>query len=102
MNLIPSTSHDYKLVIVGSAMVILLVRLIEVAVTRGISRAMPALVLLLVLTFWMGRSYTMLPAILGNKYPALFLLQALGLALVIGDGGGILHRHRLERLPTEN
>jgi hypothetical protein len=102
MNLIPSTSHDYKLVIVGTATVILLVRLMEVAVTRGIARAMPPLVLLLVLMFWMGRSYTMLPAILGNKYPAILLLQALGLAVVLADGQGIQPRPKLESLPTED
>lgn len=102
MNLIPSTSHDYKLVIVGAALVILLVRLMEVAVTRGIARAMPALAFLLVLMIWMGRSYTMLPAILGNKYPALLLFQALGLAVVIGDGSGRPHRARLRLLRPQD
>jgi SAM-dependent methyltransferase len=102
MNLVPSTSHDYKLVIVGAAMVILLVRLMEVAVTRGIARAMPALALLLLLMIWMGRSYTMLPAILGNKYPALLLFQALILAVVIGDGSGRPRRARLRLLRPQD
>jgi hypothetical protein len=88
MNLIPSTSHDYKLVIVGAAAAILLVRLTEIAVTEGRSRAVPGLILLLSLAFWIGRSYTMLPAVLGNKYPAILLLQALALVLALRDGQG--------------
>jgi SAM-dependent methyltransferase len=98
MCVIPSTSHDYKLVILSVPLALVQVRSLEVAVRRGMARALPAMVLLLVLLLWIGRSYAMLPVVLGNRYPAILLFQVLVMAFVIEDGRSRERRQRLQVL----
>ncbi len=75
MNLIPSTSHDYKLVILSSPLAICLyffyLDFVQTRKWADILSLAAVMGLLVLLT----RSYTLLPQILMNKYPFIFLLQ---------------------------
>lgn len=75
MNLIPSTSHDYKLVLLSSPLAILLFILMTDYFQRGNNFNLILITLLMVIMFPITRSYTMLPLIFKNKYPFILLLQ---------------------------
>lgn len=77
MNLIPSTSHDYKLVILSSAVAIFLFIQSADYIHTGHSRHLLLLTALMALMFFLTRSYTMLPVILGNKYPFVLMLEGI-------------------------
>ena len=78
MNLVPSVSHDYKLVILMPVLVALAyLFIISWDQSASWSNFIQFLVLL-ILGFFLTRSYTQIPySILGNKYPFIFLLELL-------------------------
>ena len=79
MNLIPSTSHDYKLVLLSAPFAMLLVILLEHYVVSGRRLPLAQIALACVLLFFLSVSYVGLPSVLGNKYP--FILGTQGLIL---------------------
>jgi hypothetical protein len=83
MNLIPSTSHDYKLILVGPPVAIVLILLVEQLSRRDswlpLVQTGAVMLLMVILT----RSYAMLPPVMGNKYPFLLLLQVVFLWVML-------------------
>ncbi len=77
MNLIPSTSHDYKLVLLGAPFAMLLTFLLEEYVTSGRRVALAQIGCACGLLILVSVSYTVVPPVLGNKYPFIFALQLL-------------------------
>lgn len=77
MNLIPSISHDYKLVLLGAPFAILLTILLGEYVTSGRRAALAQIVCACGLLILVSVSYTVVPPVLGNKYPFIFALQLL-------------------------
>jgi hypothetical protein len=77
MNLIPSTSHDYKLVLLVAPLAMLLTFLLEESVTSGRRVALAQIVCACGLLILVSVSYTVVPPVLGNKYPFIFALQLL-------------------------
>jgi hypothetical protein len=75
MGVVPPTSHDYKLVILGAPVaMVLLILIADFGRSRrwiDIIQIAVVMTLMLVLT----RSYAMLPTLLGNKYPFLLALE---------------------------
>jgi hypothetical protein len=74
MDLIPSTSHDYKLVLLGAPFAMLLTILLGEYVTSGRRVALAQIVGACGLLILLSVSYTSVPPVLGNKYP--FILGA--------------------------
>jgi hypothetical protein len=88
MNVLPSLSFDYKLVILTAPLAILLVDSILKFAGDGSRRAGVTVVLLLLAAGLMARSYLVdTPYWLANKYPCILLIQVLGVlaALVSRD-----------------
>ncbi|MCX6071616.1 MAG: glycosyltransferase family 87 protein [Chloroflexi bacterium] len=77
MNLIPSTSHDYKLVLLSAPFAMLLVFLLEHYVVSGQRLPLAQIAVACVLLVFLSVSYVMLPSVLGNKYPFIIGTQAL-------------------------
>lgn len=77
MNLVPSTSHDYKLVLLGAPFAVLLVTLLEDYVRSGRWLPLAQLSVACGLLLFLSVSYVELPSVLGNKYPFIVGLQAL-------------------------
>ena len=75
MNLLPSTSHDYKLVLLSSPLAIVLFLTLYRFTESGRPLELVKLLTLLFLLIPLTRSYTMLPVALGNKYPFILLFQ---------------------------
>ena len=77
MNLVPATSHDYKLVLLGAPLSILLVALLQEYVRSGRRLPFAQLILACIMLVFLSVSYVGLPSILGNKYPFVLGLEAL-------------------------
>ena len=77
MNLIPSTSHDYKLVLLSAPFAMLLTFLLEEYVTSGRRVTLAQIVCACGLLILVSVSYTVVPPVLGNKYPFILALQLL-------------------------
>jgi hypothetical protein len=82
MNLIPSTSHDYKLVILSSAVAICVYFLCLGFASTGKWRYIFQLVALMTIMYFITRSYTMLPTMLASKYPFILMIQGIFLLTV--------------------
>lgn len=86
MNLIPSTSHDYKLVLLGAPMAMALCLWLGEREVSG-RALMTALILITVgASIALARSYTLTPSILGNKYPWILLFEACVVAGMLAKG----------------
>jgi hypothetical protein len=79
MNLIPSTSHDYKLVLLSAPFAMLLTTLLKDYTPSGRRSTLAQIAAACVLLFFLGVSYVQLPSVLANKYP--FILGTQGLLL---------------------
>ncbi len=77
MNLIPSTSHDYKLVLLVAPLAMLLTILLGAYVTSGRRAALAQIVVACGLLIMVSVSYTVVPPVLGNKYPFILGVQLL-------------------------
>jgi hypothetical protein len=75
MGVIPSTSHDYKLVILGAPVAMMLLVLMTDLARSGHTIRLVQIGVVMTLMLVLSRSYAMLPAILGNKYPFLLGLE---------------------------
>ena len=75
MSVIPSTSHDYKLVLIGAPVAMVFSRLIFDYATLDERVRLLQIGAVMVLMLFLTRSYTMLPPLLGNKYPFLLALE---------------------------
>ncbi len=87
MELIPSVSYDYKLVILFAPLAILLFRLLVDFIRRGRLLELAEIAGLMFLMLFMTRSYTMLPAVLTNKYPFILAMQAITLLVLLTAKG---------------
>jgi hypothetical protein len=83
MNLIPSTSHDYKLVILSSAVAICVYFLCLGFASTGKWRYILLLAALMAIMYYITRSYTMLPNILKSKYPFILMMQGIFLLTLL-------------------
>jgi ubiquinone/menaquinone biosynthesis C-methylase UbiE len=99
MNLLPSTSHDYKLVLLYAPLAICLFILLDELNKTGKRSMLLLITALMVLAFFLGRSYELLPGFLGNKYPFVLLLQILFLASILIVEGTPMPAARLKMLP---
>jgi hypothetical protein len=81
MCLIPQTSHDYKLVILSVPVTVLLLLLGARYAASGSARPLSCLAFLIALVGALGRSYTLYPLYLQNKYPLILLLEVLAVAM---------------------
>jgi hypothetical protein len=86
MNLVPSTSHDYKLVLLGAPFAVLLVTLLEGYVRSGRRLPLAQVAVACSLLLFLSVSYVELPSVLGNKYPFILGVQAL-LLWTVGTAG---------------
>jgi hypothetical protein len=77
MNLIPSTSHDYKLVLLSAPFAMLLVLLLDDYVESGRWLPLAQIAVACALLFFLSVSYVVLPSVLGNKYPFILGMQVL-------------------------
>ena len=77
MNLVPSTSHDYKLVLLSAPFSMLLVFLLEEYVATGRRLPLSQIAVACALLFFLSVSYVALPPVLGNKYPFILGMQVL-------------------------
>ncbi len=77
MNLIPSISHDYKLVLLVAPFAMLLTALLGEYVTSGRRAALAQIACACGLLILVSVSYTVVPPVLGNKYPFILALQLL-------------------------
>lgn len=77
MNLVPATSHDYKLVLLAVPLSMLLVALLEEYVRSGRRLSLAQLALACFLLVFLSVSYVGLPSVVGNKYPFILGVQAL-------------------------
>jgi len=77
MNLVPSTSHDYKLVLLGAPIAILLRVLLGEYAASGKWMPFAQIVGACGLIVLLSLSYTAVPPVLGNKYPFILALQLL-------------------------
>jgi len=76
MNLVPSVSHDYKLVILTPVLAVLSFIIIASWDKSGSWGDFLRLGILAVLAYFLSRSFTQIPlSFLGNKYPFIFLLE---------------------------
>jgi len=87
MELIPSTSYDYKSVILVSPLAIALYFLILNFSQRGKLLELAEIFGLMVLMLFINRSYTMLPAVLTNKYPFILAMQVIFLIVILFSTG---------------
>jgi hypothetical protein len=76
MNLIPPTSHDYKLVLLGAPLAMLLFLLMWQYGHSGSRIRALQIVVVAVLMTMLALSYTRVPVVVGNKYPFVIALQA--------------------------
>jgi len=83
MNLIPSTSHDYKLVILSSVVAICVYFLCLGFAGTGKWRYILLLAALMGVMYYITRSYTMLPTMLASKYPFILMMQGIFLLTVL-------------------
>jgi hypothetical protein len=77
MNLIPSTSHDYKLVLLSAPFAVLLVFLLGDYVASGRWLPLAQIAIACALLVFLSVSYVALPPVLGNKYPFILAAQLL-------------------------
>lgn len=77
MNLIPSTSHDYKLVLMNAPFAILFAFLLDHYVESGRPTSLAQIAAACALLFFHSVSYVALPSIVGNKYPFILGTQVL-------------------------
>jgi len=77
MNLIPSTSHDYKLVLLSAPFAMLLSLLLYDYVESGRPVPLAQIAVACVLLFFLSVSYVAFPPVLGNKYPFIVGTQLL-------------------------
>lgn len=85
MCVLPTTSHDYKLVILSAALLVLAGILAVRIIYSSRFWDYIHLLLTLALMFFIGRSYVIMPpylAIIANKYPLIVLLSLLMLLIV--------------------
>ncbi len=94
MNLVPATSHDYKLVLLWAPTAILLLGAVLDWVVAGTARPAVTIAILLVLTALLSHGYTIVapyvvaePAWLANRYVWILLLQLLVLVEVLAPAG---------------
>jgi hypothetical protein len=83
MELIPSTSYDYKLVNLIPPLAMILLFLIHQWSHLGKLLEFFEIIGLMFLMLFINRSYTMLPAVLTNKYPFIFLMQTIFLLVIL-------------------
>ncbi len=98
MCLVPSTSHDYKLVILSPALMILLTLLVMKISQKSRARDYLQLAVLLVLCLLIGRSYTLIPEalqVIANKY---LLVTALLVMMLVNI---LPYRHIRTILPED-
>lgn len=77
MNVVPSTSHDYKLILLSTPFAVLLEFLLEDYVASGRRLPLAQIAIACALLVFLSISYVALPPILGNKYPFILALQLL-------------------------
>jgi FlaA1/EpsC-like NDP-sugar epimerase len=81
MNLLPTVSHDYKLVLLSSPFLILLftylIKLEHAPSRFAAIQEVLKIILLMLLMFVIGRTYVYTHPILKNKYPLILFLQLL-------------------------
>jgi hypothetical protein len=81
MNLLPTVSHDYKLVLLSSPFLILLfiylIKLEHASSRFAAYQEVLKILLLMLLMFVIGRTYVYTHPILKNKYPLILFLQLL-------------------------
>jgi hypothetical protein len=77
MNLIPSTSHDYKLVLLSVPFAMLFVMLFQEYGPSGRRLILAQIAVACALLVFLSVSYVALPSILGNKYPFIVGTQLL-------------------------
>jgi hypothetical protein len=77
MNLVPSTSHDYKLVLLGAPFTVLLVHLLDDYVSSGRPLALAQMAAACTLLAILSVSYVAFAPVLGNKYPFIVGCQLL-------------------------
>lgn len=94
MSVIPSVSHDYKLVILTPIFATFLYWLIGDHTSRGRMEEVALLLALMVLLYLVGRSPVLLPTLLKNKYPFVIIFQFLTLL------GITLELRRTKKLPS--
>jgi hypothetical protein len=75
MALLPSTSHDYKLVLMSAPVAMTAYALVEGYRSGGKCLRLLQLAALMLLVLVLTRSYTMLPPVMGNKYPFILALE---------------------------
>ena len=85
MELIPSTSYDYKLVILASPLAIALFLLLQNFSLRGRLAALVEIIGLMFLMLLISRSYYFLPPVLTNKYPFILVMQSIFLLMLLGS-----------------
>ena len=85
MNVIPSVSHDYKLVILTPIFSAVLYWLIGDFARSGGMEKLVMLLALMGLLFLVGRTPVLLPTLLKNKYPFVIMLQCLTLLFITLD-----------------
>ena len=88
MNVLPGTSHDYKLVILYAPCLILLAGLLFNYIQKGCWRDVVMMAVLLVALGFLSRSFFLIPVDwLQNKYPFVLLIQAIVLAVIAWSPG---------------
>jgi len=83
MDVIPTTSYDYKLVILIAPLAIALYFLLQDISQRGRLVELAKISGLMFLMLFINRSYTMLPVLLKNKYPFILVMQLIFLWLIL-------------------
>ncbi len=76
MNLIPTVSHDYKLVLLGAPLAMALLFLAQDFAASGSTVRALQIAVLAGLATILGLSYARLPVVVGNKYPFVLAFQA--------------------------
>ncbi len=83
MNLIPSTSHDYKLVLLSAPAVMIILWLVTDFSRHGHWVRLLQLASIMAILVFATRSYTQLPVVLRNKYPIVLALQVASLWILL-------------------
>ncbi|HLC03348.1 MAG TPA: glycosyltransferase family 87 protein [Anaerolineales bacterium] len=75
MSVIPSTSHDYKLILLGAPVAMTLLKLLLDLAALGEWIRLLQIGAVMALMLFLTRSYATMPAIIGNKYPFILALE---------------------------
>ncbi|TLM98166.1 class I SAM-dependent methyltransferase, partial [bacterium] len=100
MNLLPSTSHDYKLVLLYAPLAIVLYFLLSHIQKTGKWIDLLLVGALMGLALLLSTSYALLPDFLRNKYPFVLALQALFLLSMVITEEKPMQLPRLKLLPV--